>query len=103
MMWASIKFEGIGGIIVTLSTMTLQVGLGIVVLLGVTLMVSGSLDPITFIAFVIISSRIYSPLISVLTLLPELFYMLVSIDRMKSLQNEPIMEGKDDVTFTNYN
>ena len=103
MMWASIKFEGIGGIIVTLSTMTLQVGLGIVVLLGVTLMVSGSLDPITFIAFVIISSRIYSPLISVLTLLPELFYMLVSIDRMKSLQNETIMEGKDDVTFTNYN
>ena len=66
-------------------------------------MVSGSLDPITFIAFVIISSRIYSPLISVLTLLPELFYMLVSIDRMKSLQNEPIMEGRDDVTFTNYN
>ena len=103
MMWASIKFEGIGGIVVTLSTMTLQVGLGIVVLLGVTLMVSGSLDPITFIAFVIISSRIYSPLISVLTLLPELFYMLVSIDRMKSLQNEPIMEGRDDVTFTNYN
>ena len=102
MMWASIKFEGIGGIIVTLSTMILQVGLGIVVLLGVSLMISGSLDPITFIAFIIISSRIYSPLISVLTLLPELFYMLVSIDRMKNLQTEPIMEGKDDVTFENY-
>ena len=102
MMWASIKFEGIGGIIVTLSTMILQVGLGIVVLLGVSLMISGSLDPITFIAFVIISSRIYSPLISVLTLLPELFYMLVSIDRMKNLQTEPIMEGKDDVIFENY-
>ena len=102
MMWASIKFEGIGGIIVTLSTMILQVGLGIVVLLGVSLMISGSLDPITFIAFIIISSRIYSPLISVLTLLPELFYMLVSIDRMKSLQTEPIMEGKDDVIFENY-
>ena len=102
MMWASIKFEGIGGIIVTLSTMILQVGLGIVVLLGVSLMISGSLDPITFIAFIIISSRIYSPLISVLTLLPELFYMLVSIDRMKNLQTEPIMEGKDDVIFENY-
>ena len=102
MMWASIKFEGIGGIIVTLSTMVLQVGLGIVVLLGVNLMVTGSLDPITFIAFIIISSRIYSPLISVLTLLPELFYMLVSIDRMKSLQTESIMEGKDDVTFDNF-
>ena len=102
MMWASIKFEGIGGIIVTLSTMVLQVGLGIVVLLGVNLMVTGSLDPITFIAFIIISSRIYSPLISVLTLLPELFYMLVSIDRMKSLQTESIMEGKDDVIFDNF-
>lgn len=102
MMWASIKFEGIGGIIVTLSTMVLQVGLGIVVLLGVNLMVTGSLDPITFIAFIIISSRIYSPLISVLTLLPELFYMLVSTDRMKSLQTESIMEGKDDVTFDNF-
>ncbi len=102
MMWASIKFEGISGIFVTLSTLVLQVGLGIVVLVGVKLIVIGSLDPITFLAFIVISSRIYSPLISVLTLLPELFYMLTSIERMKSLQTEPIMEGRDDVLLKNF-
>lgn len=99
MMWAAIKFEGIGGIFVTLSVMVLQLGLGIVVLVGVKLMIAGSLLPIDFLAFVIISSRIYGPLISVLTLLPELFYMLVSIERMKNLQTEPIMEGREDVIF----
>lgn len=102
MMWASIKFEGISGIFVTLSTLVLQVGLGIVVLVGVKLIVIGSLDPITFLAFIVIGSRIYSPLISVLTLLPELFYMLTSIERMKSLQTEPIMEGRDDVLLKNF-
>ncbi|OCG03128.1 ABC transporter ATP-binding protein [Gilliamella sp. wkB112] len=99
MMWAAIKFEGIGGIFVTLSVMVLQVGLGIVVLVGAKLMIDGSLDPIAFLAFVIVSSRIYGPLISVLTLLPELFYMLVSIQRMKNLKTEPIMEGRDDIVF----
>lgn len=102
MMWASIKFEGVSGIFVALSTLILQVGLGIVVLVGVKLIVIGSLDPITFLAFIVIGSRIYSPLISVLTLLPELFYMLTSIERMKSLQTEPIMEGRDDVLLKNF-
>ena len=102
MMWAAIKFEGISGIFVTLSTMVLKVGLGVVVLVGVKLIVIGSLDPITFLAFIVIGSRIYSPLISVLTLLPELFYMLTSIERMKSLQTESTMEGRNDVLFEDF-
>ncbi|MFQ0992002.1 ABC transporter ATP-binding protein [Gilliamella apicola] len=102
MMWAAIKFEGISGIFVTLSTMVLKVGLGVVVLVGVKLIVIGSLDPITFLAFIVIGSRIYSPLISVLTLLPELFYMLTSIERMRSLQTESTMEGRDDVLFKDF-
>ena len=102
MMWAAIKFEGISGIFVTLSTMVLKVGLGVVVLVGVKLIVIGSLDPITFLAFIVIGSRIYSPLISVLTLLPELFYMLTSIERMKSLQTESTMEGRNDVLFKDF-
>ncbi|MFQ1011613.1 ABC transporter ATP-binding protein [Gilliamella apicola] len=102
MMWAAIKFEGISGIFVTLSTMVLKVGLGVVVLVGVKLIVIGSLDPITFLAFIVIGSRIYSPLISVLTLLPELFYMLTSIERMKSLQTEFTMEGRNDVLFKDF-
>ena len=102
MMWAAIKFEGISGIFVTLSTMVLKVGLGVIVLVGVKLIVIGSLDPITFLAFIVIGSRIYSPLISVLTLLPELFYMLTSIERMKSLQTESTMEGRNDVLFKDF-
>ena len=102
MMWAAIKFEGISGIFVTLSTMVLKVGLGVVVLVGVKLIVIGSLDPITFLAFIVIGSRIYSPLISVLTLLPELFYMLTSIERMRSLQTESTMEGRNDVLLKDF-
>jgi ATP-binding cassette subfamily B protein len=101
MMRQAIKFEGIVGMSVTLGMMVLQVGIGLVVLVGVMLLSGGSLDAVKFLTFLVISSRIYGPLIVVLTLLPEFFYLLVSTRRMRELRHEPLMEGSTEVALEN--
>jgi ATP-binding cassette subfamily B protein len=103
MMWEAIKFEGIAGIFVTLAMMILQVGIGLVVLTGITLLTGGSLSPIPFLTFVLISAKIYSPLIVIMTLLPEFFYMLVSTKRMQNVRKEPVMTGDGDTVFHDFN
>ncbi|MDR1232511.1 MAG: ABC transporter ATP-binding protein/permease [Spirochaetaceae bacterium] len=89
----AIKFEGFTGIFITLAMMVLQVGLGLVVLTGTLLLSGGSLGPLPFLTFIVIGARIYSPLIVILTLLPEFFYFLTSAKRMRQVRREPVMDG----------
>jgi ATP-binding cassette subfamily B protein len=102
MMWTALKSEGVVGIFVTLASMFLQVGLGFVTFVGVTLLTGGRLAPVPFLTFVVISAKIYSPLIVILTLLPEFFYMLVSTRRMQNLRHAKPMTGDENVALTNY-
>jgi ATP-binding cassette subfamily B protein len=97
------KFEWISGACIVLSMMILQVGLGLVTLIGTLLLTGGSLDVIKLLIFIIISARIYSPLIVVLTLLPELFYFLISTRRMQALRREPLLTGAEDIVLPDYN
>jgi ATP-binding cassette subfamily B protein len=103
MMFEAIKFEGITGTAITLAMMILQVGLGLVTLIGVLLLTGGSLDVIKLLIFIIISARIYSPLIIVFTLLPELFYFLISTRRMQALRREPLLGGAENIVLPDYN
>jgi ATP-binding cassette subfamily B protein len=103
MMFEAIKFEGITGTAITLAMMILQVGLGLVTLTGVLLLTGGSLDVIKLLIFIIISARIYSPLIIVFTLLPELFYFLISTRRMQALRREPLLGGAENIVLPDYN
>jgi ATP-binding cassette subfamily B protein len=103
MMREAIKFEGITAIFVVLAMMILQVGIGLVVLTGVYLLTGGSLDVISLLTFILVSAKIYSPLIVIFTLLPEFFYFLVSTARMQKLRREPVMEGDEKVVIDNYN
>jgi ATP-binding cassette subfamily B protein len=102
MMKSAINFEGITGIFITLGMMILQVGIGIVTLVGVLLLSGGSIDAIKLLAFILISARIYSPLIVIMTLLAEFFYMLVSTRRMQSLRREPLMGGSRDAEIKDF-
>ena len=97
MMKEAMVFEAIAGTFVTLASMVLQVGIGVVVLLGVNLLTAGNLDTVTFLTFCMISARIYSPILTVLTMFAELMYFFTSTKRMQELRMEPIMEGKTDI------
>ncbi|MDR2181999.1 MAG: ABC transporter ATP-binding protein/permease, partial [Treponema sp.] len=102
MMKAAIKFEGLTGIFITLAMMILQAVTGLVVLTGVLLLTGGSLGVIHFLTIILISAKIYSPLIIIFTLLPEFFYMLVSTKRMQMLRREPAVGGGEDAVIGNY-
>ncbi|MHB9294513.1 ABC transporter ATP-binding protein/permease [Pillotina sp. SPG140] len=93
MMREAIRFESITGTFITLAMTVLHGGIGLVVLVGVSLLNGGSLGLLPFLTFIVISAKIYSPLIVVLTLLPEFFYFLVSTRRMQNLRREPVMDG----------
>jgi ATP-binding cassette subfamily B protein len=87
---------------VVLAMMILQVGIGLVVLTGVYLLTGASLGVIAFLTFILISAKIYSPLIVIFTLLPEFFYFLISTSRMQKLRREPLMEGDEKAVIDNY-
>jgi ATP-binding cassette subfamily B protein len=96
MMKEAIAFEGFTSSCIVLAMMVLQVGLGLVVFAGVSYMTRGSLGVIPFLTFIVISAKIYSPLIVVFTLLPEFFYFLISAKRVKAVRQEPVMDGATD-------
>jgi ATP-binding cassette subfamily B protein len=102
MMKESILFEGGTGIFVTLSMMILQAGIGLVTLTGVTLLSGGSLSPAPMLTFIVISAKIYAPLVVILTLLPEFFYMLTSTRRMRALREEAPMTGDENAEITDF-
>ncbi len=99
MMREAIKFEAVAGTFVTLASVILQVGIGVVVLVGVNLLTAGSLDAITFLTFTMISTRIYAPLLTILTMFAELLYFFTSTKRMQTLRQEPVMEGRTDLAL----
>jgi ATP-binding cassette subfamily B protein len=103
MMREAVNFESVAGIFTTLAMMILQVGIGLVILTGVTLLTSGALIPILFLVFVFISAKVYSPFVVLLTTLPDFFYALVSTRRMQALRKEPVMTGAGNAVFPNFN
>jgi ATP-binding cassette subfamily B protein len=68
----SLKFEVAAGVFIVSSAMILQTGIGLVTFVGVSLLSGGALDPVKLLFFILISAKIYSPLILLLTILPEL-------------------------------
>lgn len=102
MMKEAIVFESIVGSFITLASMIVQVGSGIVILVGVKLLTGGSLDVIALLIFTLLSVKIYGPFLSLLALFPELMYFLLSLKRMQRLRAEPPMTGDEDVEISDY-
>ncbi|MDR0405315.1 MAG: ABC transporter ATP-binding protein/permease [Clostridiales bacterium] len=102
MMRESMITEAFCGVLITLAMMVLQAGIGLVTLTGVTLLTNGSLAPVPMLTFLVIGARIYAPLIVIFTLLPELFFMLVSTKRMQALRREQPMDGDENAELTNF-
>jgi ATP-binding cassette subfamily B protein len=102
MLKEAILFEGIAGTFATLATMVLQVGIGLVTLVGVTLLTGGQIEPVPMLVFMVISVKIYGPVVIILTLLPEFFYTLTSTKRMQALREEKPMTGDETVEIKDF-
>jgi ATP-binding cassette subfamily B protein len=98
----SLKMELGMGVFVTGAQFILQVGVGITIFTGTALLSGGGIELMPMILSLLIVVRIYGPIITVLTLLPELFYLRQATKRMRQLADIPVMKGSEDTSITNY-
>jgi ATP-binding cassette subfamily B protein len=101
LMRRAIVFEGVSGVFISLAGIILQSGMGLVIFAGVNLLGNGSLDPLKFLVFVLISAKIYGPFLVLLTLLPEFFFYLLSTERMRKLREERLLPGDENISLPN--
>jgi ATP-binding cassette subfamily B protein len=94
LMRQSIRLEGMLGPIVLSAIVFVRAGLTLMIMAGVHLMLGGSLDVITFVAFLIIGTRIFDPLTTALAGYAEFRYSEQAGERIVQLLREPVMQGE---------
>lgn len=102
MMQSAITNEILSGIFVTGGQVVLQSGIGITVLVGTNLLTEGKIDFVVMLMFILIVVRIYGPIITILTLLPELFYHQIAVKRMRDLMAIKIMDGSREIELSDF-
>ena len=87
------KAEVFGDVSTGIAQSILQFGVGLVVFVGTWLLVGGQVDFLVLLAFLLIASRIYGPMVSVMSYLVSVLYMHTRTSRMRALRDEPIASG----------
>ncbi len=98
----SIKNEIGTGVFSAIAQFILQAGVGVTIFVGTTLLTKGDISILSLLLFLVLSTRIYGPILSVLTILPMMFHMMDATKRMRELMGIQTMEGKTDVELKNY-
>lgn len=83
------------GVLVNGSQSILKSGLATVVIAGAGLVAAGTVDVFTFLVFLVIGSRVYSPINEVLNNIAALSYLKIRINRMNEMERMPVQEGSD--------
>ena len=97
----AIRIELASGSVMALSSMLLRSGIGITVFVGVYLLTAGRIDFLVLLMFLIIVSRIYGPILTVLTLLPDILYLKASSKRIRALMESQAMTGEVGIPIEN--
>lgn len=90
------------GVLVNGSQSILKLGLATVVIAGAGLVAAGTVDVFTFLVFLVIGSRVYSPINEVLNNIAALSYLKIRINRMNEMERMPVQEGSDVRINCNY-
>lgn len=105
---AALRVELTSGAVMAVSSMLLRAGVGVTAFVGVVLLTGGQIDFLTMLMFLLIVVRIYGPVLTVLTLLPDMLYLKVSSRRLRTLMDAQTMGGGEvvpagslDVEFDN--
>ena len=92
----SIRLEAAMGPFVMLAISLIRLGLTLMIVLGVHLMIGGTLDPVTFVGFLIVGTRVYDPLTAALLNFFLFRYFTLAGKRILRLMEEPEMSGDGD-------
>ena len=92
----AMKVELAVDVCVSAATTVLQAGVGITVFVGTTLLSGGEVDVLTLLMFLLIVSRVYGPITSILSQLPNLLSLSGRTARLRALAEEPVAAGSGD-------
>lgn len=99
----SIQMEVGAGVLLSGAQFVLKSGIAITVCAGVMLLANNQVSLIPFIISLMLCVRLYGPIITLLTLLPEVFHLQVCNENVKKLSEIPIYSGNDDIVPENFN
>ena len=101
-----VKSELGTAVFVVSASLVLRLGIATTALVGVTLLVQGQLDVLTFFMFLLVVSRLYDPLEGSLQNLAAIISTNTNIERMNEILDYPVQTGSEtlsnrgcDVTF----
>lgn len=97
-----IKSELLTGALINLSYVILKLGLPSVILAGAYLLSTGSVGIFTYLVFLVVTARIYNPIMEALNNFAALIFLNVRIKRMKEMDNMPRQEGETGFHPKNY-
>ena len=97
-----IKGELLIGVLINLSYVFLKLGLPSVILVGAYLLFTGSVNIFTYLVFLVVTARIYNPIIDAMNNFALLIYLNVRIKRMKEMDEMPRQGGKTEFYPKNY-
>lgn len=90
----AIKVELVVGLFVSGASVILQAGLGITIFVGANLVTGGNIELISLLMFLVVSMRIYGPVLAIFSQLSTLLHLTTVTDRMRMLLTAAPMEGK---------
>jgi ATP-binding cassette subfamily B protein IrtB len=91
-----IKGELLIGAFINLSHVFLKLGLPSVILYGAYLLSTGAVSIFTYLVFLVVTARIYNPIMDVMNHFALLLYLNVRTRRMKEMDEMPRQDGKSE-------
>lgn len=89
-------------VFVVSASLVLKLGIATVALVGVVLLMQGSLSVLTFFMFLLVVSRLYDPLQGALQNLAAVISTRTNIARMNEILDHPIQQGSDRLSNQGY-
>lgn len=89
----AVKVEMTVGVFMSSASMVLQAGIGITIFVGTLLLVNGSIELLPLLMFLLMATRIYGPILAILSQLATLLNLNVVTERMRTLLTTPAMGG----------
>jgi ATP-binding cassette subfamily B protein len=97
-----IKGELLIGAFINFSHVILTLGLPTVILTGAYLLSTGSVSVFTYLVFLVVTARIYNPIMETMNNLALLMFLGVRIARMKEMDAMPRQEGRTEFSPKSY-
>lgn len=99
---SAVTSEVLTQILAAATTWILKMGIATTALTGAVLLAEGALSPLTYFMFLLVVSRLYDPLETVLVNLMLIIYSKTNINRMNEILLHPKQEGEETLSNTGF-